>query len=140
MTFSVDYLDNENYFTANSFQPNADANYIHIVSEAIQSHHTTITLDSNDLIDALYEAVLARDLPGMADVDSSLLLFCKKVKEQVDVVLSGECADEIFGGYPWYRDPSMLFSEGFPWSQNIEYRNALLCENGKLTAANIVWI
>ena len=57
-----------------------------------------------ELADALYEAVEARDLPGMADVDASLLLLCRAMKPTATVALSGECADEIFGGYPWYRD------------------------------------
>ncbi len=43
----------------------------------------------------------------MADVDASLLLLCRKMKETATVALSGECADEIFGGYPWYRDPEV---------------------------------
>ena len=137
-TFSVNYLDNERYFTSNKFQPDRDDEYIQLVSEAIQSNHISITLDSNDLIDALYEAVDAKDLPGMADVDGSLLLFCKKVKEHVDVALSGECADEIFGGYPWYRDPSILFQEGFPWAQNIEYRNDLLLEKWQIDGRKYV--
>ena len=137
-TFSVNYLDNERYFTSNKFQPDSDDEYIQLVSEAIQSNHISITIDSNDLIDALYEAVDAKDLPGMADVDGSLLLFCKKVKEHVDVALSGECADEIFGGYPWYRDPSILFQEGFPWAQNIEYRNDLLLEKWQIDGRKYV--
>ena len=41
--------------------------------------HHLITLNNKDLADALYMAVDARDLPGMADVDSSLLLFCKEI-------------------------------------------------------------
>ena len=73
-------------------------------------------------MEALEESVLARDLPGMGDVDISLLAFCKTIKNDVTVALSGECADEIFGGYPWYRDPEILSQNGFPWAQNIRER------------------
>ena len=69
---------------------------------------------------------MARDLPGMADVDFSLLAFCREIRKDVKVALSGECADEIFGGYPWYRDPEVRAAEGFPWAQNIDHRLSLL--------------
>jgi asparagine synthase (glutamine-hydrolysing) len=62
----------------------------------------------------------------MADVDSSLLAFCKQIRKDVKVALSGECADEIFGGYPWYRDPEIRQQEGFPWSQNVQFRLGFL--------------
>ena len=64
----------------------------------------------------------ARDLPGMADVDSSLLLFCREIRKTATVALSGECADEIFGGYPWYRDKTVRERYGFPWAQSTAYR------------------
>ena len=75
-----------------------------------------------ELVQALFDVVEARDLPGMADVDSSLLLFCREIKKHVTVALSGECTDEIFGGYPWYRDPTIRAKEGFPWAQSTQYR------------------
>ena len=88
-------------------------------------NHKTI-LSAENLCEALKAAVMARDLPGMADVDSSLLCFCGEIKKHVTVALSGECADEIFGGYPWYRDPAIRAQEGFPWSQNIKQRSQLI--------------
>ena len=85
-----------------------------------ESH--VIEIDTPELVQALFDAVDARDLPGMADVDSSLLLFCREIKKHVTVALSGECADEIFGGYPWYRDPTVRAVNGFPWAQSTAYR------------------
>lgn len=125
-TFSVDYLDNEKYFVAGKFQPESDAEYIKLMVKELGScHHETI-LSPQALVDELEEATRARDLPGMADVDFSLLAFCKQISPRVKVALSGECADEIFGGYPWFRDPDIRDTEGFPWSQNASYRASFL--------------
>ena len=121
-TFSVDYVDNDRYFVPNKFQPNSDGHYIRIMENTLDSRHNWCVLSPQDLVDALEDSVIARDLPGMADVDISLLAFCRKIKEQVTVALSGECADEIFGGYPWYRDPEIRDRDGFPWAQNTKQR------------------
>ncbi len=125
-TYSVDYTDNDKYFKANFFQPNSDDYFINIMKEDIKSNHKKVILDNKNVADALYNSTLARDLPGMADVDSSLLLFCREVKKTHTVSLSGECADEIFGGYPWYSDPAVLYNEDFPWSGNTEAKAKLL--------------
>ena len=125
-TFSVDYRNNETYFVSNKFQPESDREYIQIMYEYINSDHNLTVLTPEDLLDNLENATIARDLPGMADVDISLLVFCGRIRNKVKVALSGECADEIFGGYPWYRDPQVRSVDGFPWSQNIEKRIALI--------------
>ena len=114
-TLSVDYLDNDINFKANAFQPNSDAPWITRVSEYLDAEHARCVLDTPELYEAIYDTVRARDLPGMADIDSSLLLFSKFIKTRTDVAFTGECADEIFGGYPWlYREPER---ETFPWAQ-----------------------
>lgn len=128
-TFSVYYRDNEKFFTASKFQPGSDDEYIDLLSSRIGSLHHKVIIDTPALAEALYAAVDARDLPGMADVDSSLLLFCGKVKKTATVALSGECADEIFGGYPWYRDETVREAEGFPWAQSTKYRASFLKED-----------
>ncbi len=121
-TFSVEYRNNAKYFKAGKFQPNSDEEYVDIMSKFLGSVHHKIILDVDELVDALYTAAEARDMPGMADVDSSMLLLCKAIREQFTVALSGECADEIFGGYPWYRDKDIRMTDGFPWSQSTAYR------------------
>lgn len=125
-TFSVDYVDNDKYFRANKFQPNSDGHYIRIMQDAIGLEHFLTELTPETLEANLEDATIARDLPGMADVDFSLLAFCGEIRKEVKVALSGECADEIFGGYPWYRDPEVRAREGFPWAQNTAERASLL--------------
>lgn len=121
-TFSVDYEKNDRYFVANRFQPNSDGAYIEkMVSQFGVLSHKTI-LSTEQLTDGLHAATCARDLPGMADVDVSMLLFCEQIRSKVKVALSGECADEIFGGYPWYTDPQVRETKGFPWAQNTAFR------------------
>lgn len=126
ITFSVGYKDNSKYFKKSHFQPNSDEEYIKLMCDYLNCDHVDVTIDTPELASALEKAVEARDLPGMADVDSSLLLFCKEIKKYVTVALSGECADELFGGYPWYRDREVLERYGFPWSNNYEYRASFI--------------
>ncbi len=125
-TFSVTYDENDKFFKSSKFQPNNDNDYINTMVEYLDCEHHLITLNNEDLANSLYKAVDARDLPGMADVDSSLLLFCKEIKNHCTVALSGECADEIFGGYPWYRDKNIRAINGFPWAQSTNYRKSFI--------------
>lgn len=125
-TYSVEYKDNMRYFKKSLFQPNADVEYISMMVNDTNSVHNEVIIDNESLADALYDAVIARDLPGMADVDSSLLLFCKSVKQKYTVALSGECADELFGGYPWYHNKDILFEDCFPWSRSQDIRKSIL--------------
>lgn len=131
-TYSIDYTDNEKYFQKSLFQPTPDSDFIGIMVNAISSEHHSVTIDNYSLFEALIPAVDARSFPGMVDVDSSLLLFCKKIKEDFTVALSGECADELFGGYPWYHNQDILFDENFPWSRSLEIRHSIL-KNGFLS-------
>ena len=129
-TFSVDYDRNREFFIPGKFQPNSDADYLGPMEAFLGANGHRVVLTADQLNAALEEATEARDLPGMADVDFSLLLLCRQIRKTVTVALSGECADEIFGGYPWYRDPEVRIRAGFPWSQNILERRSLL--TGKL--------
>ncbi len=125
-TFSIDYTDNDKYFARSIFQPNSDGEYIDIMRRHIGSDHTTCLYDSDQLVGALRDAMIARDLPGMADVDSSLLLFCRDIKKHATVALSGECADEIFGGYPWFYRDELLNLDMFPWANSLELRRNVM--------------
>lgn len=125
-TYSVDYVDNDINFVKSDFQPNSDDFYIDLMTKKLDLNHHTITLDTPELVDSLEDAMIARDFPGMADVDSSLLLFCKNVKPHATVSLTGECSDEIFGGYPWFFREDALNSGTFPWSIATTERQNLL--------------
>lgn len=125
-TFSVGYPDHDLYFRPGKFQPSSDSHYIEQMVHYLDTEQHLTELGPETLVDALEEATIARDLPGMADVDFSLLAFCRMISNHVKVALSGECADELFGGYPWYRDPEVRMRTGFPWAQNTEDRAAIL--------------
>ena len=125
-TYSVDYVDNDKNFQKTDFQPNSDNYYIDLMCKQLDTNHHVVMLDTPELAKALEDAMIARDFPGMADVDSSLLLFCKNVKPEATVTLTGECADEIFGGYPWFFREDALNSGTFPWSIATHERQTLL--------------
>lgn len=131
-TYSVDYTDNDKYFKKSLFQPNKDSDYIDVISSYIGSNHHNIVLNNVDVANALDEAVIERGVPGFVDIDSSLMLFCKEVKKDFTVCLSGKCADEIFAGYPWYHKKEILFENVFPWARNTNIRQRIL-KNGFLS-------
>ena len=125
-TYSIDYVDNDKNFVKSDFQPNSDNYYINLMNKNLYTNHHSIVIDTPELASYLEDAMIARDIPGMADIDSSLLLFCKNVKKEMTVALTGECADEIFGGYPWFFREDALNSNTFPWSIAINERQQLL--------------
>ena len=125
-TYSIDYVDNDKNFVKSDFQPNSDNYYIELMNKNLHTNHHKIVIDTPELAKYLEDAMIARDMPGMADIDSSLLLFCKYVKKEMTVSLTGECADEIFGGYPWFFREDALKSGTFPWSIAISERQTLL--------------
>lgn len=125
-TFSFDYTDNKEYFQSNSFQPSLDRPYVDIMVNALGTKHTYLECTQETLFEQLKDSVLAHDLPSMADVDSSLLYFCKQVKKDADIVLTGECADEVFGGYPWFHREDLLSIDTFPWTPSLKPRSNLL--------------
>ncbi len=125
-TFSFDFKDNDKYFKANDFQPSMDRPYVEIMVKYLDSDHQYLECDSQMQADLLYDSVLAADLPVMADIDSSLLHFCSQVGKTASVALTGECADEIFCGYPWYHKRELLEADTFPWTRDLEARKVLL--------------
>jgi asparagine synthase (glutamine-hydrolysing) len=125
-SYSFDYKDNDKFFKRSIFQPDTDKMWIDIMSIETSSRHKYLVADVDSVVNGLEAAVYARDLPGMADVDSSLLYFCSLVKKRHTVALSGECADEIFGGYPWFHSQKAFETQMFPWMNSLPQRVALL--------------
>lgn len=125
-TYSFDYTDNKENFQASSFQPEEDRPYVEQMVEHIKSNHRYLECAYTELFDCLLDAVKYKDMPGMTDVDASLMFFARKIKENHTVCLSGECADEIFGGYPWFRAKESFEIDRFPWSRDLEFRKRVL--------------
>jgi asparagine synthase (glutamine-hydrolysing) len=125
-TYSIDYEDNSKYFKKNDFQVAEDKDFIEIMKKKFNTIHYYKVISQRELADTLKEAVIARDMPGMADIDSSLYWFSKEIKNKHTVVLSGECADEIFGGYPWFYKKELLSRKHFPWISSLSARQKLL--------------
>lgn len=130
-TFSIDYVENERFFTRNDFQPDPDGPYITRMIDHIDSDHEHILISPEILFHYLDEAMIVRDQPGMADIDSSLLWACKQIPRKAKVVLTGEGADEIFGGYPWFYREELLHKNAFPWMVSIDQRENVLKRDWK---------
>ena len=128
VTYSFDFSGNQKYFKANSFQPSQDRPYVDKMVEYLGSEHHYLECDYQTQADLLYDSVEAHDMPCMADVDSSLVYFCQLVGRQHKVVLTGECADEVFGGYPWFHREEFLQSGTFPWTPDLAPRKMLLLD------------
>lgn len=128
-TFSFDFVDNDRYFKANSFQPSQDRPFVDKMVEFLGSSHRYLECDNLTQADRLYDSVLAHDLPAMGDIDSSMLQFCSMVKEHNKVALTGECADEIFGGYPWFHRKECFEAHTFPWTMDLNARKVLLSDD-----------
>ena len=127
-TFSFDFEGNDKYFTSSTFQPEQDVTYVKKMLTACPTNHTYLFCNEEQLFHELYSAVDAKDLPGMTDVDASLLYFCSLVSKHNKVALTGECADEIFGGYPWFYRDDLFHANGFPWSFDLTARTAFLTD------------
>ena len=126
VTYSFDFTGNDKYFKANSFQPSQDRPYVDKMVRFIDSEHHYLECDYMRQADLLKDSVDGHDLPCMADIDSSLVHFCREVSLNHKVVLTGECADEVFGGYPWFHREKFLNCHTFPWTPDLSPRKELL--------------
>lgn len=137
-TYSINYEENDKDFEANPYQQSKDSDYVKVASSYFDTNHLEIDIMQIELFNNLKNSMQARNMPGMADVDSSMYVFCKKLKEAGEsTILSGECSDEIFGGYPWYYKDELKSTNGFPWALSEDLRGKLVKHN-LLTEENII--
>lgn len=128
-TYSIDFDGNNDNFKGSDYQPTRDSDFVKIMVNKYKTNHTNLTFSTEELYKNLKSSMLAREMPGMADIDSSMLVFLKKIKEAgCDTILSGECSDEIFGGYPWYYKETLIKTSGFPWARSLNTRTNILNE------------
>ena len=139
-TYSFEFEGNKEHFKSSLFQPQGDDQYAAALAAELGTAHTVLTASGEALVDLLESAALARDLPGQADIDSSLLYFCKEIKKRHTVLLSGECSDEIFGGYPWFYRPEMLQRDFFPWLHDPHTRIALFSPDTVRPAEGLAYL
>ena len=98
---------------------------------AVHVNHRNVVLDTPDILDVLDAATQARDLPCLGDLDASLLLLFQAIRGKSTVALSGESADEVFGGYAWFHDPAAIARPGFPWSPTTKGSPACCAPNSR---------
>ena len=124
-TFSVDFFGQEENFQPDDMRDTPDSPYVRDVAAMVGSQHQDVTLNPADLTDPAVRraALTARDIPiGLGDMDASLYLLFKAISAESTVALSGESADEVFGGYKWFHDETAVNTDMFPW---IAYRHAM---------------
>lgn len=129
-TFSIDYVGNDTNFVSNDYQLTKDSDYVKIMKEYLKTNHKTITVENSYLYELLQKSMIARDMPGMADIDTSMYAFCEQISRNgFSTCLSGECSDEIFGGYPWYYKEHLISHNGFPWALSEDLRANIINKN-----------
>ncbi|MCL6517233.1 asparagine synthase (glutamine-hydrolyzing) [Alicyclobacillus sp.] len=130
-TFAIEFEDMEKYFKANAFQKSIDAPYAIRVAEHVGTVHHRVVFSMREMTSHLLTPLAWRDVPGMCDIDVSMYLFCREIKRTHTVALTGEAADEVFGGYPWFHREESLRADTFPWSLRLRDRVAILSEELK---------
>jgi asparagine synthase (glutamine-hydrolysing) len=136
-TFSVDFFGQEENFHPDELRDTADSPFIRDVANLVGSEHKDVVLNPAELSDPeIRRAVLtARDIPaGLGDMDTSLYLLFKAIRAESTVALSGESADEVFGGYRWFHDEAAVNSGTFPW---IAFRSGLTSDRTSLLRGDV---
>jgi asparagine synthase (glutamine-hydrolysing) len=115
-SFAVDFTGYADHFTADPMRNTPDAPFVHELARHIGADHTDIVLSTSELMDPAHRAAVVRanDLPLGGDMFTSLYLLFAAIRARSTVALSGESADEVFGGYSWFHDAA-AHADTFPW-------------------------
>ncbi|SFG13211.1 asparagine synthase (glutamine-hydrolysing) [Planifilum fulgidum] len=127
-TYSLDFAGSEQHFKTSLLHASRDEPFVKIVSEYAHTDHRTVVISRDELTEHLFRPLKARDLPALGEMEASLHLLFREMKKDATVTLSGESADEVFSGYPWFHQDEFLFSGTFPWSAQIRYFRDILNE------------
>ncbi|GAB3795716.1 asparagine synthase (glutamine-hydrolyzing) [Micromonospora zhanjiangensis] len=117
-SFSVDFAGADAEFRATPLRPEQDTPYARLAARHIGTAHQEVVVDPAGLDDLLPRALAARDLPTLGQFDASMYQLFGEVRRHSTVALSGEAADEVFGGYPWFFDHDTVWGDTFPWLGN----------------------
>lgn len=130
-TYSIDFAGSDQHFKADLLHDTRDEPFVKMVSEYANTKHHTVVINHNELTDYVFLPLKARDLPALGEFEASLHLLFREMKKNATVTLSGESADEVFSGYPWFHQDEYLFSGTFPWNEQIRYFPAVLNEEAQ---------
>ncbi|MFE6848842.1 asparagine synthase (glutamine-hydrolyzing) [Streptomyces sp. NPDC057686] len=119
-TYGVTFPAQQSDFVPDDLRTGLDDPYIRLVSQSLGTRHNEVTLTAAELLSSSVAAEItnARDMPALGHFDSSLFLLCQRIKKRATVALSGEGADEIFGGYPWFHHTDGQASGDVPWLES----------------------
>lgn len=114
-SYSIDYVDSTAHFHGHAHRPSLDAPWAQRVSEHVGTQHQRVLIDTPELIENLLVPMRAHDWPGIGQLETSMYLLFKAIKQNATVGISGEAADELFGGYHWFHNEIAINTQTFPW-------------------------
>lgn len=83
---------------------NDESGFAENYAEKLKTNHKTIKVTSDDFKSVLKEFVLYADQPFGVSSGLGVYLITKEArKDGIKVLVSGDGADEMFGGYSWYK-------------------------------------
>lgn len=132
-TYSLDFVDSAKHFQSSVLHVSLDEPWAWAVSEYVGTQHHTVTVDGSALLENLLVQLYAHDTPMVGQMNTSLYLLFKAMKQEATVALSGESADEIFGGYPWFHNEAILKAPTFPWLPAFHGQSALSWVSDEIT-------
>lgn len=114
-TYAINYANSEEHFKGNAMRPSIDRPYVEQMADYLDTNHHDVIVSTDDLVENLLVPMRAHDRPKMGQIETSLYLLFKVIKQNATVALSGESADEVFGGYPWFHQEQVINAPTFPW-------------------------